>query len=258
MLKNLRSLPSSLFPRILLLTGIVALAWPALAADVIYKYIDDDGVPNFTEQWQLIPERYHGRVLALDPVTLQPVKTSPAAGAPPIPTAPAPAATPAAQPVQTPAASSWLDRFSRVTITLPSQYQMSVGLMTAILVAGVIVAMRFSSNPFFKVLGKLAIMLMIGGAVYAIYFSGVNERVSEITREPTQRTTSGKEILGGVQGTATQVKNVLGKTMDPVKGMIDKTKAATIGEASQTVTQANQSNQELERRLGEIDPAPTR
>jgi uncharacterized membrane protein len=239
---------------------LLLCAWlavpPAFSADVVYKYIDDNGIPSYTEVWDLIPERYRSRAQALDPKTLLPVQTAPAAPMPqtmtnamqsPPPTLPVQPAQPAPQA----AAPSWLDRFAKMTFTLPSQYQMSVGLMTVILIGGVIFVMRFSSNPLVKVLGKLAIVLMVGGSIYAVYFSGLNDKISEVTKQPAQRTTSGKEIMGGVQGTAA---SALGK----VTNVIDKTKAATIGEVNQTVSQANQSNRELDKRLGEIDPPAPR
>ncbi|MBM4121150.1 MAG: DUF4124 domain-containing protein [Nitrospira sp.] len=55
---------------------------PASSADVIYKYIDDNGVPSYTEVWDLIPERHRARAQALDPKTLEPVRTAPAAVTP--------------------------------------------------------------------------------------------------------------------------------------------------------------------------------
>jgi hypothetical protein len=257
----MRKKPGGLVPslvHLLWLIVLLALVPPVLSDGVIYKYVDDNGVPTFTEQWQSIPERYHGRVQVLDPVTLQPVQASRDTATPRASTSSPVESASRPEPAQPPAAPSWLDRLSQVTITLPSHYQTGVGLTTLVLVAGMIMVMRFSSNPLVKVLGKLAIMLMIGGAVYAIYFSGLNDRISEATRQPTHRITSGKEILGEVKGTAAQVTNMLEKTVAPVTSVIDKTKAATIGEVNQTVTQANQSNQELQQRLGEIDRTATR
>ncbi|MEW6542120.1 MAG: hypothetical protein AB1411_00755 [Nitrospirota bacterium] len=228
------------------------LSSPVFSADVVYKYVDDDGVVGFASDRQQIPEKYQNRVQALDAQTLEPVQHVP----PPAPGAQpgTGSAQPSQEAQQAPAFyDPWLQRLSGATITLPSRYQLGVGLTTVLLIVMIVLVMRVSSNPLVKVLGKLGILLLAGGAIYAIYFSGLNERISEVTHEPTRQTVSGKEIVSEVKGKAAEVTQTLGKSIEPVKGVIERTKAATIGEATQAVQQANQANQQLDKNLRDIE-----
>jgi hypothetical protein len=59
-----------------------------------------------------------------------------------------------------------------------------------------------------------------------------------------------------MKGKADQMKSALDKAASPVTGVIEKTKAATLGEVNQTVDAANQSNQQLDKRLREIEANP--
>lgn len=246
----------------LCLLALWILSSPALSADVVYKYVDDSGVVFFTDNYQQIPPRYMSRVQALDPATMQPL--TPKSGTPAASsTSSAPSAPAATEAQQAPGASgpqqvaeTWIDWFSRQNFPLPTQFQFGVGLTTLVLIIGAVIVMRVSQNPLFKLLLKASIMFVIGGAVYAIYLSGLNERVSQATHEQTGRTASGKEILGEVKGKAGQVKQFLGTTaLDPVRGAIEKTKAAAVRDVTKTVNEANQANRDLQKKLGEIEPA---
>jgi hypothetical protein len=128
-----------------------------------------------------------------------------------------------------------------------------VGLTTLALIVGAVMVARISRNPVMKLLLRFSIMLMLGGAFYLIYFSGMNERLPGATS--SQRTTTGKELLGEMKGKAEQMKSALGKAAanNPVTNVIEKTKAATVGEASQAVNAANRANQQLDQNLREIE-----
>ncbi len=243
-----------------LLTAWAVVGGPVFSADVIYKYVDDKGVPFFTDNYQQIPARYLERVHVLDAVTLQPVTPTENASA-----ASSPLSTPAVRDVPQTQGSetspqttnAWLDRLAKQRIPLLTRFQLGIGLTSLTLIVGAILAIRASRNPVLTLLLRASIMFILGGTVYALYLSGLNERVSRATNEPTGRTTSGQEILGDVKGTAGQVKQLLDKTaLDPVKAAIADTKAATVGEAARTVTEANQANQRLDKRLREIESAP--
>ncbi len=272
----LAAIPSAClrFLRSIFLLTLLSLAPSAWSGEVIYRYTDDQGVVNFTGQRDAIPLKYQDQAQALDAVTFQPVPD--AAAPPPAPTAPpepefqtpaglsslarpAGQATPpvAPQPIQPePAGPSWLDRFAGATIPLPSQFQLGVGLTALVLIVCAVMVSRMMQNLVLKLLLRTSIMLLLGGAVYLVYFSGMNERMAETTRQPGQRTTTGKELLSDMQGKADQMKSALDKAASPVTGVIEKTKAATLGEVNQTVDAANQSNRQLDKRLREIEANP--
>jgi hypothetical protein len=260
-------LPAACSPLPACLTGFLSLlfllASVAGAGDVIYRYVDDNGVANFAGTRDSIPIQYQSRVETLDAVTFKPVPAPGAASS--APSADAENQAPiglsrlakpqdqtnqtAAQPAPAePAGPSLLDKFGGTTIPLPSQFQLGVGLTTLALIIGAIMVSRISRNPVFRLLLRSSIMLMLGGAVYVMYFSGLNEQISQTTREPAQRTTTGKELLG-------DMKEKIGKAAanNPVTNVIEKTKAATVGEANQAVSAANQANQQLDKNLRDIE-----
>jgi len=80
---------STLF-RFILLAALMVLASPAGAGDIIYRYVDDNGVINFTGQRDSIPLKYQASAEALDALTFQPVREA----AEPSQAAPAPAPEP--------------------------------------------------------------------------------------------------------------------------------------------------------------------
>lgn len=268
--------------RFILLAVLMILAHPAGAGDVIYRYVDDNGVVAFTGQRDAIPLKYQASAEALDAQTFQPVRE--AADPSQTQAAPAPApepefetpaglsklqkpaadpaggAAPAAgvQPVPAqPAAPGWLDQFAGTQIPLPSQFQLGVGLTTLALIVGAVLVSRVSRSPLLKLLLRSSIMLMLGLSVYLMYFSGLNDRISEVTRQPGQQVTTGKELLDEMKAKTGQMKSALDKAAanNPVTNVIEKTKAATVGEANQAVTAANQANQQLDKSLREIDAA---
>lgn len=258
------------------LSVLLGLAVPARSGEVIYRYVDDQGVATFSSQRDTIPLKYQDHVQALDAVTFQPV---PEAGAPSAsqpgddfqtpaglsslakPAPPAGEASQTAGPLAPISAQaersgpSWLDQFAGTTFPLPSPFQLGVGLTALVLIVFVVMVSRMIQGLVFKMLLRISIVLLLGGAAYLLYFSGMNERMAETTGQPTQRTATGKEILGDMKSKADQMKSVLNKAAAPVTGVIEKTKAATVGEANQAVNAANQSNQQLDQRLREIDAA---
>lgn len=243
----------------ILTLAVLAMDSPALSANVVYKYVDKQGVTNFTEDLQQVPSAYLDRVQALDPITLQAAKTAPATpDRRPSPSEPVANSALVGQGDRSPqsATASWFNRFADLTIPLPSRYQLGVGLTTLVFIIGFLMVIRTSQNPAVKFLLKTSIMLMIGGAVYAIYLSSLNERISQATQQPAQRTMTGKELLGNLQRTADQVQQVIDKTAAPVKEMLDETQAATVGEVHRTVTEANQATRQRENTLHSIDSTP--
>lgn len=274
--------PAPCFPsfRFIVLLIVLSLPAPTWSGEVIYRYVDDEGVTNFTGQRDTIPLKYQDRVQALDAVTFQPVPD--AATPTPAPAAPqdpefqtpaglsslvkpdassgqagqtAPPTIPAPIPAEL-ARPSWLDQLVGTTIPLPSQFQLGVGLTALVLIVCSVLVSRMVRSLILKTLLKSAVPLLLGSAVYLMYFSGMNERLAETTRQPGQRTTTGKELLSDMKGKADQMKSALDKAAAPVANVIEKTKAATVGEANQAVNAANQSNQQLDKRLREIESTP--
>ncbi|MBI5411370.1 MAG: hypothetical protein HZA21_05200 [Nitrospirae bacterium] len=250
----------ALFLAVCLLTAWTFANRPALSSDIVYKYVDENGVAFFTDNYQNIPTQHLERMQALDATTLQPA--TPRGN---VPATPSPPSTPTAQEVpqaqQSEAppqmAEAWLARLSQQRIPLPTQFQLGVGLTSLILIIGIIMVRRASQNPALKLLLKVSIMFVLGSTVYTLYLSGLNERVSQATNEPTGRTTSGKELLGDVKGKAGQAKQILDKTvLAPVKEAIEKTKAATVGDVTKTVNEANRANQQLDKDLRAIESTP--
>ncbi len=204
-----------------------ALASVAISQEVIYKYVDEKGTVNFTEQWQLIPEKYHDRVQLIDPATGQQVKprpltTVPAPGRKAPPQAPA---APRPAPESLPFYAAWLEQFANLTMSAPSPYQLGVGLLALTVIIGAITIMRLSPNPLIALLLRAVIVLVLAGSVYAMYFANLNERISEVTHEPVESTVTGKEMILKGQEAASDVK----KSLEQVAAPIRKLKDATVG-----------------------------
>jgi hypothetical protein len=237
---------------------IILLLYTPVSADPIYRYVEKNGTTNYTDQWDSIPERYRNQAQALDPETLKPLTAGSSLTSRPRMTssnaAPSPLTSPSAlaQP-----GHAWLDDISRWNVSLPSDYQLGVGSTALILIAGAIFLMRMSGNPVVKLGLKLVVTLALGGSVYLMYFSGLNERIADLTgRSPSQRL-SGQKLLGDVAVKTKRVTDTLKHaTVDQVKTVINKTTDVTVGEARRTVQQANQANAQLQKNLEEIAQPP--
>ena len=242
----------------LLIVGISVSCPSAWASGPIYKYIDDKGIPTFTEQWDGIPERYRSRVEALDPSTMQPFKAGDVVSAGSSTARSVTASRAQSVPSEPSALSSVLDRAGGFRIPLPSRYQFGIALTTLLLTVMIWMMMRFNSNVLVKFALKLVMILLATGGMYAMYFSGLNERVAKATGQAAQPSVSGKELFDGVKGTTANLTDTLQKTaIAPLQSTIEKTKEITVGEVSRTVGQANNANQQLQQKLHEIEPPVT-
>jgi len=245
---------SSPLPVLVCLFTLLAVA-PVLAGD-IYKYVDDTGAPHYTDQWQLIPDKYRSRVEALDPETGKVFKPD-ATGAAPKHAVPPPDArqdhAPAATPPEAPFYTAWLEQFSALSIPLPSQFQLGTGLMSIVFVWGAFKIMRISDSPLVKLALKGVIMIIVIGSVYGLYISNLNKTISEATHDTTPKSASGKTVLDTLQGTAEQAqKNVLEQVAAPLA----KIKDATVGGAIDARDSMNQSNIEKQNTLQKIETEP--
>lgn len=241
-----------------LLSAALFLTTPALPADIVFRYVDEHGTPSYTDSWDRIPEPARSRAQALDAKTLEPVQ--PGSEAPPQPSAdpPLPAAPPPTdrtEPQSPSLLAAWTARVARVTIPLPTEYELGVGLISLVLFAGGIMILRMTANALVKLLVKLGLVLVAGGTVYVLYFSGLNERITEATGKPTHRSVTGQELIGDVQTTTGKVADQLKHaTVDRLKDVVDQAKDATVGEATRTAEQANEANRHLTEQLDRIEP----
>ncbi len=222
------------------------LAPPTVSAEPIYKYVDDAGTVHFTDWRGSIPEKYQSRVETVDPRILNPAVSAPVAsipdGATTSPVLEADHDSQVSQQGPSPLAS-WLDRFSALTIPVPSRFQLSVGGTSVVLIIGAIMIMRVSRNPLAKFMLKAAIALIIVGTFYITYFSSLNERISQVTGAPAQRTITGEDV-----------NTIFTQTVGRLKQTLEQTTEMTIGEAQRSVEKVNQANRELEERLRELEP----
>jgi len=248
--------PSFLFALVCLLA--LWAATPALAAD-IYKYVDDEDVPHYTDQWQMIPEKYRSRVQVLDPSTgkiFRPESVK-AAPQPPQRSSQPPVAhkdqPPSAAPADSPFYAAWLETFSKLSIPLPSQIQLGVGLMSAALIFGAIKIIRASPNPLVKLMLKGVIMLVLVGGAYTLFLAAMNARISNATRDPGPQEMSGTEMIQKIQATTEKAKATI---KENTRAPLEKVKDATVGEAVRTRDLANQSNLEKEKILNKVESGP--
>ena len=241
-----KAIPSALCTLLLLLST-------AALADPIYKYLDKNGTPNYTDRFESIPEQYRSRVQTLDATTLQPFGegSSEASKSTPSVTIAAPSVT--GNRHSSEQGSSWLESLVGWKIPLPSDFQMAVGSTAIVLVLGAIALLRLSSNPFVRFGLKFWVMVVLGGSFYTLYFSGLNERMTEITAGSRPQTVSGKELLHEVTAKTKQVTTTIQQqAVEQFKTVVNKTTDSTIGETRRTVQQANQANEQLQKHLDEI------
>ena len=158
-----------------LLVWLVVLCFaaiPAVSAEAAhtYRYVDDEGLTNYTDQWHMIPERYRGRTQILDSTTGNVFKADPRD----VPQGSSPQST-ASQvtPVSTapPFYAGWLDTLSKISIPLPSRSQWIVELAAALLVCGAILLLRRSTSALVRLLLKGVIMAVLIGGAYVIYLT---------------------------------------------------------------------------------------
>jgi hypothetical protein len=220
------SLP--LFGLLACLVALWVVAAPVHAADLIYTYTDDEGVPHFTDQWQLIPAKYRSRIQQLDPYTGKPLK--PESGN----AVQAPAQNPPQRSVvrkeqgspsleEQPFYTAWIEQFSKLSIPVPSRLQLGIGLMSIVLVFGAIKITRISMNPFLKLALKGAIMAILIGGGYIFYVASLSERISKATQDPLPQRITGKEIIDATVGKALRTRDLVNQSIREKEKALNKT-----------------------------------
>ena len=237
---------------IALTAALLAVAAPAFPANDIYKYVDDEGNPHYTDQWQLIPEKYRDGVQALDPETGKIFKPESRKAAPPPPPSAfqPPVALTVSPPPTAPAASPfhaiWLEKFSAS--------QLGAGLLGVALIWGALKVIRMSGNPLIKLMLKGVITVVLMGGAYALYMTSLSDRISSATNtsSPPQHR-SEKDILHNIKGATEKVGAAI---KEGATAPLEKVKDATVGGAIQARDSLNQSNEEKVQALKEIESQP--
>ena len=149
----------------MILVGWILATWivasPSYAADVIYKYEDEQGVTHYTDKPSLIPEKYCSRAQLFDPAKA-PVGSIPSAQPPT-----------QGRPEAPPFYASWLDQFSTLTMPRPVPYQLAVGLV--VLIVATITLLKLTIPLMLKVLLTTALVVLLIVGIYWMN-SGENNR----------------------------------------------------------------------------------
>jgi hypothetical protein len=151
----------------MILLGWILATWivasPGYAADVIYKYEDEQGVTHYTDKPSLIPEKYCSRAQPFDPSKAPVTITVIPSSLPP----------PPGQPEAPPFYVSWLDQFWKLTIPSPFPYQLAVGLV--VLIVATITLLKLTIPLMLKVLLTTALVVLLIVGIYWMN-SGENNR----------------------------------------------------------------------------------
>jgi hypothetical protein len=155
----------------MILIGWILATWivasPGYAADIIYKYVDDQGGTHYTDKPSLIPEKYCSRAQPFHsenaPVTIGSI--------PPV----QPPGQAAAEPP--PFYASWLEQISKLTMPPSFPYELAVGLV--VVIVAMIIVLRLEMPPILKFLLTTALAALLVVGVYWMNSGGTN-------RGPTQ------------------------------------------------------------------------
>ena len=217
---------------VLLLMHFFALPTFIRADGPIFKYEDDSGIITFTEQWDSIPGKYRERVVTLNAATLKPVEGSSSAhmphASPPI----------TGEESKDSAWDFWRDRLKGLSIPLPSEFQLGIGLTSGVLIVGMLMVRRYTSNPFMRVCLKFLVVALVGGTGYLLYFSNLNAEVSILTGESRRPTTTVDGLMQTLKNLRTPIsQDIDNSVLHPIQSVIEQSKDATVGKALRTVNQ---------------------
>jgi hypothetical protein len=230
---------------VLLLVKFFAFPTSIRADSPIFKYEDDSGIITFTKQWDSISIKYRERVVTLNATTLKPVEGGYSEYPPH-----------ASRPVTGEEAkdSSWRDRLNGLSIPLPSDFQLGIGLTSSLLVVGTLMVRRYTSNPFIRVVLKFVVVAVVGWTGYLLYFSNLNAEVSISKGESRRPTTTVDGLIQTLKSSRTPLsRDIEKRVVYPIQSVIEQSKDATIGKASRTVNQSNAATTQMENTLREDD-----
>jgi hypothetical protein len=233
---------------VLLLVNFFAFPTSIRADSPIFKYEDDSGIITFTEQWDSIPIKYRDRVVTLNAATLKPVEGGSSAHLPH--TSPTVTGEKAKDSVW----DSWRDRLNGLSIPLPSEFQLGIGLTSGLLIVGTLMVLRYTSNPFIRVVLKFVVVAVVGGTGYLLYFSILNAEVSISNGEPRRPTTTIDDFMQTLRNLHAPLSyDIDNSVLHPIQSVIEQSKDATVGKASRTVNQSNAATTQMEDTLKETE-----
>ena len=229
-------------PVLLALPGIIRADTP------IFKYEDDSGTVTFTEQWDSIPQKYRGQVVTLNGLTLKPIQT-----------VSSPPAAQALQPIVVKQShdsvlDSWRDWLYGLSLSLPSQFQLGLGLISGVVIAGVLIVRRYMSNPFMKVFLKFVIVILLGGTAYVFYFLDLNADHSTSAREAVQPAATVDGLVETLKITSAPIsKTIQHNVLHPLQSAMQQSKDATLGQATRAANQANTVTTQIEKSVKDLE-----
>ena len=219
--------------------AVVLVAWilaalivasPAYAADVIYKYEDQQGVTHYTDQRGLIPEQYRSRAQRLD-TSKAPVTILPAPPQQPQTPKQVQGDHPAGgQQEPLPFYSSWLGQLSQLPI---STRQIALGLGGLGLLVAMLTFLKLTTRPILRLLLKTALVALLIVGVYGMYLLSLSATISKATGDPAE-----------------------GKATDKALSPLENLKDVTIDRTKRTVEKMNRATQQEERTLRQIESNP--
>jgi hypothetical protein len=151
-------------------------------------------------------------------------------------------------------ASAGTERLTFKTVALPSEFQLGIGLTSSLLIVGTLMVRRYTSNPFIRVVLKFAVVAVLGGTGYLLYFSILNAEVSILngeSRRPTITVDSLMQTLKNLYAPISQ--DIDNSVVHPIESVIEQYKEATVGKASRTVNQTNAATTQMEDTLKETE-----
>jgi hypothetical protein len=156
----------------------------APAGGVAYKYVEKNGTVNYTEQWDQIPPAYRGQVVILDGDTLKPVNAASGSASP----TPRYALRQAKGANRLMGSLSWfadwwnrgIRELSGLSVPLPTSFRFGVALTAFVLIAGIMMILQITTSPVRKTLLRSVIVIVLGLATYAMFFSGLNEHIAAV------------------------------------------------------------------------------
>lgn len=186
---------------------VLVLGPPAIShAGTVYTYVDDDGTVVMTDRLKSVPPRFRDKVSVIEQQEPPPrVDPIPVPSAPDVPrAAPAPAAGRAGPAENGNRWSRWFwSALPAEIIPGLTQYQ-SVLLIGGFITGSVVfAAMMLTRNPALQFALKWALIFVVGGTFYGIYFA---ELGTTLSIKGEEQVSGPRTVLDRVRGTVKEIE----------------------------------------------------